>query len=314
MIARPDVVKRSVTAHNSDVTVFCDWLEASALYDEQVREVSKAEVVDVLMEQEIYNDQDYCWEFVSNSWTVIRRRLSWLGSSSPFKVRDLAITRTCQWREAPAHTFCLAVSLGPTYPGWHEQFGPDYTDQGALFESLVEASLRCVFSHWQFTCTGWSRQHTVTLSSVVPNLAADLREEACDIALTKYAGTYAKESGLDIAWHMPFRDQRGGFPVYLAQCASGKGWAAKLHDLDLEVWRKLIDFKHIPAKAFALPFALLDKEFVQRSPRVGGLLLDRYRLLSAGAICVEWLPTALAKRLVAWLEPRVQWILDLDRA
>lgn len=312
MLARPDGIRRSVQAHNSDLAALCDWVEASALLQGGQEELSKAEVVDALIEQEIYDDQDFCWHFVTDAWREVRRRLSWIGAESPVRVGEFAVTRTRLWREACAYSFCLVLSLAPKYGDWHNEFGPDYTEQGVLFERLVHASMKARFGHWGFTSTGWSGQNTATLNEVVPSLAQALCEDV--LSLEKYGGESAKDSGVDLVWHLPFADGRGGFPVYLAQCASGSRWFTKLGDPNLGLWCKLIDFRHPPAKAFALPFALSSGDFSRRSARVGGLLLDRYRLLSVGADGANWMPQELKPQLVSWLQPRVQWILGLDRA
>ena len=120
----------------------------------------------------------------------------------------------------------------------------------------------------------------------------------------------AIEAGVDLVWHLPFVDQRGGAPVYFAQCASGTNWRDKLGQPNLNDWKKIIDFASGPYKAFCLPFALDDKDLRWRSNSIAGLLLDRYRLLAHDAPEEEWVSEELRDRLITWLEPRVEWIMD----
>lgn len=94
MLALPNHgIDHSVRVHNSDLAVFCDWLESTALFDE--REVSQSDVVDFLFEQQIYDDNnpDFCMEFVTSAWRELRRRLGWIGRGSPLHVRDQTIVR-----------------------------------------------------------------------------------------------------------------------------------------------------------------------------------------------------------------------------
>ena len=90
------------------------------------------------------------------------------------------------------------------------------------------------------------------------------------------------------------------------QCASGKHWIDKLHEPDLDVWTKIVLFAAKPRKAFAIPFALLEEEFMRRCNQVDGMLLDRYRLLGAGRYNTEWVPDCLKDEIIDWITPRLK--------
>lgn len=306
MLSLPKGIRRSVRAHNSDRSVFYDWLEASLLFVDE--ELSGTDVVDFLTEQQIYDSQNLCSEFVSNAWAQVRRRLGWLGAASPIAFRDSFMIRTQEWAEVPGQTMCMLLSLGNRYDGWSAEFGPDYTEQGALFEALTAAAMARAFPNWTFHPTGWSRDNTVQLSDVVNDLASALGETVGDVST--YASEKAHEAGLDLVWYLPFTDDRGGLPVYLAQCASGNDWPTKLSTPNLEQWRKLIHFASVPYKAFSIPFSLDDRELKLRSTQIGGLVLDRYRLLLSGLSGTDWVPADLRGRIVAWCQPRVQWLME----
>ena len=66
-------ISRSVNVHNVDLDVFCDWIEASALF-RNGDEVTKSDTVDALRDGEIYESQDFAWEIVSDGWNELRRR------------------------------------------------------------------------------------------------------------------------------------------------------------------------------------------------------------------------------------------------
>jgi len=305
MLSLPSGMRRSVNSHNSKVPTFLDWLEAGVLFAEE--ELSQSEVVDLLVEEQIYRDQNFCSEFVSDAWDQVRRRLSWMSPRSPIRFEDRWIIRQSEWKDVPAYSFCMVVSLGPWYDNW-SSFGHDYTEQGLLFEHISKNAMETRFAGWRFFQTGWSRESTAKLPEVVDKLVAAIGERTG--LVEDYSSADANEAGVDLVWHLPFVDQRGGVPVYLAQCASGTNWPDKLSEPNLNDWKKIIDFASGPYKAFCLPFALDDKDLRWRSNSIAGLLLDRYRLLALDAPEEEWVSEELRDRLITWLEPRVDWIMD----
>ncbi len=310
MLALPRRINRSVNVHNSHLPVFCDWIEASVLFDDV--ELSQSDVLDFLIEQQIYKDDDpdFCMQFVSSAWSELRRRLGWISSGSPLEFQNRRIVRKLDWNNVPAHAFCLILGLAPYYRDWVEEFGSDYNEQGELFEKLVLVSVSHVFAEWTTVRTGWSRDETSRLSEVVETLANAINEDVGNI--DKYASEHAHEAGLDLFWHKRFVDGRGGHPVFLGQCASGKDWTEKLHTPEISVWSKIVDWKFPPSRAFAMPFALEDDEFVRRCNQFSGLFLDRYRLLMPSAADDEWIPTDLRAELNAWVEPRIDWVMSLN--
>ena len=142
------------------------------------------------------------------------------------------------------------------------------------------------------------------LSDLVAEIANWIGEEIGDVE--HWANPGGNEEGLDLLCYRPFPDNRGGVPVYLMQCASGKNWIDKLHEPDLNVWTKIILFMEKPRKAFAIPFALLDEEFKRRCNKVGGILLDRYRLLAAANYNKEWVSDSLKDEIIDWVTPRLR--------
>ena len=306
MLSFPAGIQRSVNSHNSHTPTFLDWLEASVLF--AAEELSQTDVVDVLVEEHIYSSQNYALEFVLHGWGQVKRRLSWMGATSPIGFKDRWMKPQMEWKEVPAHSYCLAVCLGPRYNGWTSSFGTDYTEQGLLFELITKHAMANRFPGWSFLQTGWSRDSTSKLLAVVDSMISALSERK-GYGVDDYSSLDANEAGVDLVWHLPFADQRSGNPVYLAQCASGNNWTEKLGQPDMSDWEKIIDFANKPNKAFSLPFALDDRELRWRSNSTG-LILDRYRILAHGIPERAWLPADLRERIVTWLEPRLAWISD----
>jgi len=303
MLALPITgISRSLKKHNIDLSILCDWIEGSVLFEDG--ELSQIDIADTLMEEQIYDEHDLCMEMISNAWSEIRRRQYCIGEESPYSFASGGITRTCEWTAVPAYSFCLLVSLAALYRDWAKQFGCDYTKQGQFFEELTKESLAYQFKDWKFYLTGWARERTQKINKIVQEIARQLGESVGN--LPRWTSQTQKDAGLDMLCYRPFKDGRVGVPVYLMQCASGSNWDEKLHTPRLELWTKVIDFASKPKKAFATPFAMTDDVFIQKCLLVDGMFIDRYRILSASEGKQAWLSNKLRNRLINWARPRVK--------
>lgn len=144
MIRIPEVgLERSVRKHNSDLAVACDWIESWVLLCNE--EISRADVRDVFLEQQYYDSQDFAEEFLADVWSELRQRMRWIGDASPMALRGDRIAPTKCVEDTIGHVFLLTISLASSFSGWHRRFGADYTEQGALFEKLVEDAAGALF-------------------------------------------------------------------------------------------------------------------------------------------------------------------------
>lgn len=293
---------RSTNQHNVDLGVFCDWIESSVLFDDE--ELSMTDIVDALMEENIYADANMAQQMVSNAWSEIRRRHSWIGGANPFLVHGPRITRSRAWEAVCAHSFCLLLSLSQYRIRWTKAFKGGYGEQGELFEDLTKESLSLQFNGWQVLRTGWGATNCAYLADTVKEVARALGENLGNVV--RWTADNAKDAELDLVCYRPFLDHRVGVPVFLVQCASGANWTEKLHTPRLEIWTKVIDFAARPRKAFALPLALDDSAFIRNCNLVDGLLLDRYRILAASTLKEDWMSRELRTRLVSWSTPRIK--------
>lgn len=283
-----------------------DWIELSSLiFNERV---SQLDVVDHLMEDSIYEDQDLCSEWVSEVWSDIERRISWMEPHKPFAIRPKSITRSIEWNLQPAYTFLLLLSVGPKYDGWIDKFGSDYTEQGELFELVSESATRLAFGTWDVMRFGWSPSSENTLEEEVRSLAALLDMESGDVG--NWVSDDAKDVGLDLVCHLKQQDRRGRAPTYLIQCASGANYKDKFNTPQSSLWSKLINFDPKPMKAMTVPFYLNDREFRIDTVNLDGYMFDRYRLVTGQAAEDTWLPDPLRIRICDWLDPRIEWLID----
>lgn len=297
-------VRLSVQSHNSDTELFCDWIEASVLFLDE--ELSGGDVLDLLLENNLYRSQDFAWEFIESVFAVLRERARVLGQGYPFTGGTRLFRPKGAWQDHLPYAFCLMLSLASSHREWWGSFGRDYTAQGELFERLTREALQLSFKEWEVHSTGWSRNQAVRLAEVAQRVADLLNEVIGDVE--RWARKTAKEIGLDLLCFRPYPDQRVGVPAYLVQCASGMDWERKQHTPNLDIWSRVVQFAVKPQKALSMPFALSEREMVMHSAAVAGLLLDRHRLLEPGRFNADWLSQELKVDLIDWLTNRINVI------
>lgn len=290
--------------HQTDLSIFCDWLEGSLLFMGYAR-LSLPDIKDVLMEEYLYDRQDKASEFLADVWREFGRRQSALGSSYPIQIENLRLLRLATWRQSPAYSFCLLLSYAERYRKWAKSFGTNFTEQGLLFEEITAEALRQELDGWSIHATGWSRARAAGLRTIVEDVRMRLGEKAGRPEdFPKFR--VAKDAGLDVVLSRPFSDNRIGFPVYLLQCASGANWEGKRNEPNPNAWRTFIDFAVRPKTALAIPFALPDDEFRWSCRYMDGMLIDRMRLLSGGCREPNWISNRLKRRVIDWMAPRVK--------
>lgn len=307
-------IARSINSHNVRLDVLCDWLESSVLF-EQIS-LTASDVVDLLLENTIYERQSFAWTLMGDAWTELRRRNALLQAAYPLAIQDWRLDPRYRWEENPAHSFCLALALAEWLPDWARSFGKDYTEQGALFEQLVVEAIATALPDWHVHPTGWSKTKTAKLPEVVKTMSLWLGEPETGNR-ERWTKNSANEAGLDLVCIRRMPDGRPGIPIYLLQCASGVTntplWQHKLRTPDIRLWAKLVDFAVQPKRGFATPFAFTDEDFRHHCRAIDGLLLDRHRLLSAGVSGTDWLARVTARELRQWLRPRVRSLPLADR-
>jgi len=234
----------------------------------------------------------------------MRRRQKLLhGTTCPFEIDGNMAKRKVEWQEVPAHGFCTMVALSTCYSDWNTDQGHGYVEQGELFKLLTEEAIRSLLPTWRTFHTGWSLSRSGKLRENIENIADKIGESLGNIEI--YLDPNSNDGGLDLICFRPFPDAFSGRPVYLIQCASGRNWTDKRSTPDIQLWEKIIDFACKPMRALAIPFVVPIGTFRRHSISVEGMLLDRYRLLSAGQHNEKWMSLQLKDRLLSWMMPRV---------
>lgn len=284
--------------------VAADWAELFVLLSGD--QLSVPAIVDILGEGNIYHNQDFATDFAESILAEVRRRITPLGDAYPLEVStDIIIPRP----DTPdvAATFCLLLSLGPSYSGWSDQFGGNYTEQGELFEMLSVEALRHWFPTWNITRTGWGGgQKSTSLDELVEQIASVCLEETIK-GWQEWLPRMAKDVGLDVAAARPFGGKIGGIPIMMWQCASGANWPTKLATPDTKAWARVISLTHTPLRGFATPFTIPLEDFSYRRNQAHSVLLDRPRLFP-DVVESEWLEETTASSITQWADQRIQWL------
>ena len=305
MLTLPDKgIHRSITVHNVDLNILTDWIEASVVFvDEQL---SKSDVIDVLMEEQIYESQSFAAEKIEVAWNVISLRMNYLDHPLGINVNGNRITRTDTWEIFPAYGFCLTLSCVSLYSHLPTSWENGYGIQGELFEELVLETFNQTLPKWTVKRIGWSgTSNPISLVETLPTIISDLNEtEGAEYNL--HIDKTVKDMGLDLLAFYSFGDEQASIPVLLVQCASGRNWTSKRNTPDIDLWKKIISFNSQPVRAFAMPFAFADTlEFRKEAAHVNGVFIDRYRLLKAFRQKDASVSNDLNKRLENWIRPRI---------
>jgi hypothetical protein len=111
------------------------------------------------------------------------------------------------------------------------------------------------------------------------------------------------DDGVDIWLAKGFDDERPSQLLLLTQCSIGEDWQDKRSELDLDLWKRHIDWFTKPQKVFAVPFHHNTNSWRETATR-GGLIVDRGRI--ARLIAPTHLAAPLVTRLRRWTKRRIR--------
>lgn len=296
----------------SSLDILCDWVEATVLFDEEW--ISKADVRDELFDEQICSknkdeDDERADSIVADVWGRLKSRQILLGPQSPIVFNGDRIERRKgkKWTDYPAYAYCMLVSYAFWHPALAKTLGGSYIQQGELFEELTKEAVSRMFPGpgWQLLPTGWTTAKPEKMSQVVKNVAEFLGDTVRDGEVKKWTSKNANEAGLDLVLLHRFSDRQGWSPLLFFQCASGGNWLDKTSEPNIEAWKGMISLSYFPQKALASPFSLLEDDHHHKLVGVGGMVVDRYRLLSDQRAGKAWISASLQRNLMSWLKPRV---------
>lgn len=292
-------ISPSKTVHNCDKIAVADWVLASSLFGEE--DVSRVDVLDALMESQVYSDQKFCQEFVADIWRLLENFFADI--SSPCITYDSrAIRSNSNWKADKALAYCLTASLRYYYEAWSKKCG-NYLVQGQILEELTRLSLSAHHPNIVFKTTGWSGiNNNQKFSELVNQICSDAN--FTELGLDLWDTGMVKDKGLDVYGYFQSKGRRPSAPFLMFQCASGGNWKDKRGTPDISTWKSIIQTYSTPLRGMAIPFLVNEIDFQQSLIIIQGPLLDRSVLLSGingnGALDQD-----LQDSIDEWVESRI---------
>ena len=295
---------RSTNKNNISQEVLGDWVEASLLFHDN--EISRNEVVDILIEQQICPNegQDLAYSITDSAWNELNSRKEWSSAAPSMLIDNLKIVDTPNWQDDIVRAFFLILSLMRVYPEWATAHR-NAPIQGVLFERVVEQICPGILPGWNVYRAGWHPGCTLTIGQIVSDLCARLNCRGC-VDPQRWIPDQTKDGGLDIVCYRSFPDMREAVPTFFIQCASGADWRNKVQTPSASAWQKYLDAAVKPSTGIAAPFVISDDKLRHAGLQGQVIVFDRLRLLHAAHSGKVTLSEELVRDLRAWLKPLVE--------
>ena len=278
MLLRPEKgFARSTNKNNVGKSELADWIEASCFLLQE--RVSKSDIVDVLVEEQICDDddQDLAHQIADIGFEEVAKRLRLLGSVNAVERKRDHFLPMIDIEDEPLYAFFLTLSISRIYPDWARDYS-DYSYQGDLFERVVECLCPGILPGWTTYRAGWSPENTVSIGTIVDELCPRLNTRGHP-NLAHWVPNAAKDGGLDLVCYRNFDDGKEALPTFLIQCASGANWRTKVATPSGNAWKTYLDSAVVPSTAIAAPFVITDEELRFAGLEGQVIVFDRARLL-----------------------------------
>ena len=246
-----------------------DWLEASCLFIDGSLSFSQ---IGLALESE-----DLSETIIEDILREVNRRRQ-LARSYPLTIKGTRFLANRKWSRSVAYSFQLLLTF-------LREFGLSgnprvWSKLSKQFEILSEIAVQN-YLHGLSLNIGAPR-----IGSIPPGFADCLnhvsrmaREHPVNQRHLAYSASTAKDGGADVIAWIPFQDGTPGQAILLVNCAGGKDWKEKKHELDMKFWHKILDWHVPPLQGFSIPFVYQRDEAAWRgfSTHVG-IVFDRMRI------------------------------------
>lgn len=298
----------SVNKVNVSTNVLADWIEASLLFD--YHEISKSNIVDILIEQQIckHENKDIAHEIADRGWVEVQQRSSF-GACDSLKFDGMRITGSDNWRNEPIRAFFLLLSIFQYYPSWASSHR-NYSEQGELFERVIEVACKGLLPSWDVIRAGWSPSNAVSVKTIVHQLCDHLNTMG-NHDIDRMVPDAAKDGGLDIVCVKKFPNKAEAMPTYLLQCASGTNWRDKINTPSTDAWKSYLNAAAQPGAGIVAPFVINTEQILHAGLNGQVVVFDRLRLLYAINSEGIQFPRELLSDVINWIEPK---IVDIPKA
>jgi hypothetical protein len=279
----------------TDPLALADWLELKVLLAAD-KNASAGDLERVLHRAGHYESREDNEAKVNEVFEEIEDRSVAGGAGYPFSVKEGLLQLRSKWETHPAYAFCLGLSR-------LAESGAPMTAARRLFEKLATRAL-----------ASYLGGHAVRFGAPrddLPKSFGRAIEQLCNRLgegrWSRHPASTGKpqDGGLDVVAWKGFPDGRVGQVIVFAQCASGKDWKSKVHDLQPESFSKtwMPQLYSSPLRAFFVPHRLERQEW-NKNTADGGILFDRCRLAHClpdersfpeSRECSKWLAQTLSR-------------------
>jgi hypothetical protein len=279
-----------------------DWLETSLLTQVSNR-ISDTAIIDIFSEAD-FQDPDAQLAAVIQ---VFRSRIHALGEAYPIRRDGQGFSRSASWRQKLPYSFMLFASLNQSYVEL-AYTGGSANRPAELFEMLA---LRALEKYLDCTVVriGAPRRAPVpaAFSAALDYTAAELREILGQRDLEDHN---SGDDGVDLIGWRTFGDSRASQALIFAQCAIGTDWRDKRDGVNLDLWRRHIDWHSHPLKGFAVPFHHEPGRPWRETATRAGIIFDRLRI--ARLVQLNSLNHEFRRNVIAWCIQRTRAISALN--
>ena len=250
-------------------TDLADWLEASCLFIDG--SLSYSQIGLALQAEELAET------IIEDITSEINRR-GQLAKSYPLATQGTRFFVKRKWDRSVAYSFQLLLTfLWESGLSSNSKLWPRLSKQ---FERLSELAVQ-EYLHGLSLNIGSPRIAPIPrgFADCVDHISKTAREHPVRLEHLAYSVPRTKDRGADVVAWIPFEDSTPGQVVLLVNCAGGKNWKKKLHELDLKYWHKIVDWHVSPLQGFSIPFVFQRDEKTWRGLSTDvGIVFDRMRI------------------------------------
>lgn len=292
-----------ILPHTDTPTALTDWLEISLLRSANATyRIADSTILDVFEEAD-YNDPD---ALLANLVSTSNSRSRIVGDAYPIERDGLGFVRRGDWTRYLPYSFMLMASLNQIYVELRFA-GGTAARPAEYFENLtaiaIERYLDC-----KVVRIGAPRRAPVPAAfpTALDYAVAQINEAVGQRDLEDHN---SGDDGVDLIGWRSFGDDRESQAILLAQCAIGNDWKDKRSAINLDMWRRHIDWHASPLRGFAVPFQVEHGRPWRETSAQAGIVFDRLRI----AKVTEGAPLArpLRQNIQTWCRTRLRRLSNL---
>lgn len=220
------------------------------------------------------NDQNE--SFIDSIYKIIEERIALYKDTYPFDKKDEVILLKKQLSvKQKIYLFLLLSSSLDIFRSFNAELTTD-------FETLCYKVMQLYLPNAIVKAFGKNSEYTGSAKVKIKKLAEDLGLQLDDYDFEQIGDRNSQERGLDIVGWLPFDDHCSNMIIFLGQCACGKQYESKQHDVRrFENYYRY--YKTKPQRTLFIPYSLINpgKRKFYHSDYIeqGYLLFERKRIL-----------------------------------